>query len=179
VTRPRRGLFLDRDGVLNERPPAHDYLRSSEQFRWLPGVPEAIARLSSAGFVPIVVSNQRGIARALVSWSTLASIERVIQRGLSEYGGSIAAFYYCPHDIHEGCRCRKPAPGLLLRAAAEHRLDLGASAIVGDSETDVQAGRAAGCLSIQVAEPGEPSTADVVVAGLPSAADYLLDERRR
>jgi D-glycero-D-manno-heptose 1,7-bisphosphate phosphatase len=173
------GVFLDRDGVLNERPPEHEYLRSPDDFRWLPGAREAVARLCIAGYVVIVVSNQRGVARDLVSWDTLASIERVIQRGVSKHGGFITAFYYCPHNTDEACGCRKPAPGLLLRAAAEHGLDLAGSAMIGDSETDVQAGRAAGCMTIRITAPGASSTADVVVDALASAADRLLLERLR
>jgi D-glycero-D-manno-heptose 1,7-bisphosphate phosphatase len=124
--------------------------------------------------VPIVVSNQRGIARGLVDRQTVDEIERLIQRDLRGCGASIVDFYYCPHDVGEACSCRKPAPGLLLAAAEEHELDLTRSVMIGDSETDVEAGRAAGCFTIRIAEPTTSSRADLIVHGLRSAVDWLL-----
>ena len=140
----------------------------------MPGAQEAVGRLCLAGYVPIVVSNQRGVARGLVSMETLASIEDVIQRGLSQHRARIAGFYYCPHDLDAACDCRKPAPGLLLQAATDHQLDLSVSTIVGDSETDIHAGQAAGCRTIRIAPTGERSDADVVVSDLPAAVVRIL-----
>src|SRR5581483_4794961 len=111
----RPAAFLDRDGVLNRRPPPHDYVRSAEALELLPGVAGAVDALRAAGFATVVVSNQRGLARGLLTPETLAAIER----RLAEAGVRIDAYYYCPHDLADGCDCRKPAPGLLLRAAAE------------------------------------------------------------
>jgi D-glycero-D-manno-heptose 1,7-bisphosphate phosphatase len=165
---------LDRDGVLNERPPEHDYIRSVDAFRWLSGACDAVRRLNASPYVPIVVSNQRGIARGLVDRQTVGEIEQRIQRDLRCCGASIADFYYCPHDIDEACACRKPAPGLLVAAAERHQLDLTRSVMIGDSETDVEAGRAAGCMTIRIGEPGSPSRADIVVQSLGSAVDRLL-----
>jgi D-glycero-D-manno-heptose 1,7-bisphosphate phosphatase len=172
----RRAAFLDRDGVLNERPPEHEYVRSAEAFRWLPGACEAVRRLNGSSYVPIVVSNQRGIARGLVDRQAVDEIEQRIQRDLRQRGGSIADFYYCPHDIDEACACRKPAPGLLIAAAEAHHLDLARSVMIGDSESDVEAGRAAGCGTIRIAEPDTSSEADLVVASLESAVERLLLE---
>src|SRR3954462_1006326 len=97
--RAHRAVFLDRAGVLNETPPAQDYVRSVDALRLLPGVPCAVAELVKDGYVPIVVSNQRGVARGLVSWNTLRAIERLIQAQLERHGVRIADFYYCPHPI--------------------------------------------------------------------------------
>jgi D-glycero-D-manno-heptose 1,7-bisphosphate phosphatase len=171
---PRRAVFLDRDGVLNERPREHEYVRSVEAFRWLPGSREAVCRLQESPYIPIVVSNQRGIARGLVDRQTVDAIERLIQDDLRGCGASIAGFYYCPHDVGEACTCRKPAPGLLVAAAEELEVDLTRSVMIGDSESDVEAGRAAGCLTIRIAEPTTSSRADVVVHSLRSAVDWLL-----
>ena len=178
MTPPRRAAFLDRDGVLNERPPEHEYVTSRAGFRWLPGAAEAVARLAHAGWIPIVVSNQRGVARRLVSWDLLHELGTAVADGVAAHGARIAAFYYCPHDLDERCGCRKPAPGLLFRAADEHGIDLAESVMIGDSESDVEAGRTAGCRTIRVAAAGTPSAADAVVATLAEAADVILDGER-
>jgi len=169
VTALRPAAFLDRDGVLNERPAVHDYVRTAGQFRWLPGAAEAVAALQAAGLVPIVVSNQRGIARGLVSWATLRAVEETIQAELDRHGARVEGFYYCPHEAEDGCDCRKPAPGLLHAAAAERGLDLEASVLVGDSESDVVAGLRAGCFTVRLA-PGPEGTAAGASANDLSAA---------
>ena len=166
----RPAAFLDRDGVLNERPADHDYVRAIEALVLLPGAADAVRRLAAAGYVPVAVSNQRGVARGLVTWETLRAIEEVLTR---EIGGRIA-FYYCPHDDADACDCRKPAPGLILRAAAELGLDLGRSVMIGDAESDVEAGRAAGTRTIRIAPPGTVTSADATAPDLAAAADLLL-----
>ena len=166
----RPAAFLDRDGVLNERPPAHDYVRELDQLVLLPGSANAVRRLAGAGYVLVVVSNQRGVARGLVTWQTLRAVEEVLVR---ETGGPIA-FYYCPHDDADACDCRKPAPGLLLRAAAELGLDLARSVMIGDAESDVEAGRAAGTSTIRIAPPGAETAAGATAPDLSAAADLLL-----
>lgn len=174
----RRAVFLDRDGVLNERAQEHEYVRSWAEFRWLPGAREAVAALAGAGFVPIVVSNQRGIARGLLSWEDVREIEAGMQREFEQHGARVAAYYYCPHGADEGCDCRKPAPGLLLRAARDHDLDPGASVMVGDSESDVAAGRAAGCLTICVGPEGPSTSADFIAETLAEASALMLQRER-
>jgi D-glycero-D-manno-heptose 1,7-bisphosphate phosphatase len=174
VSAGRRAVFLDRDGVLNERPPAHEYLTSTADFRWLPDAREGVAELARRGYAAVVVSNQRGVARGLVTEATLREIEKVIQAGLEPYGAAIEAFYYCPHGLDEDCPCRKPRPGLLLRAADELGLDLAASVMIGDAPSDVLAGAAAGCRTVLVAPSLESgSRPDLVVADLPEAARLL------
>lgn len=166
----RRAAFLDRDGVLNERPAEHDYVRTADGLVLLPGAPEAVRRFSEAGYVVVVVSNQRGIARGLVTWETLRAIEDAIRRA----SGAEISFYYCPHDVDEQCDCRKPQPGLLLRAARELDLDLARSVMVGDAETDIEAGRAAGTRTILLSAAGTPTKADLVVETLGDAAEAVL-----
>jgi len=172
-----RAVFLDRDGVLNERPPEHEYVRSAAGFRWLPGAPEAVAAITGAGFRPIVVSNQRGIARGLLTWETLAEIEELIRARLPNVGVQGIAFYYCPHDVDEGCSCRKPEPGLILRAAEEHEIDLRASVMVGDSWHDVEAGRRAGCRTVLLDRDyseADSARPDYVTDTLVAATDWIL-----
>jgi D-glycero-D-manno-heptose 1,7-bisphosphate phosphatase len=104
-----------------------------------------LARLAQAGYVLAVVSNQRGVARGLVSPAVLTAIEERIQRDLAPYGCRIDAFRYCVHEEHDGCSCRKPKPGMLLDLADELTLDLRTSWMIGDAVSDVLAGRGAGC----------------------------------
>ncbi len=177
MTRGRGAVFLDRDGVLNERPPPHKYVTQAHEFRWLPGAADAVARLTDAGLLVFVVSNQRGIARRLVSWDTLAQIEARIQDELGRRGSAVTSFYYCPHNVTDGCDCRKPKPGLVLRAAKEHRLDLNASTVIGDDESDVAAGHAAGCATIRIGPAGTSSRADAVAGTLLDASALVLRRR--
>ena len=164
-------VFVDRDGVLNVRPPEHAYVSRVEALEWLARAAGGVAALNDAGYRVVVVSNQRGIARGLVTSETLAGIEDVIGRRLEEVGGEIERFYYCPHDVGDACDCRKPRPGLILRAAAELGLDVARSAMIGDSESDVEAGRAAGCATtILIAPHGTPTSADALAADLVEAA---------
>jgi len=169
----RRAVFLDRDGTLNERPAEHCYLRSPTQFRWLPGAREGAALLAKAGYVLAVVSNQRGLARGLLDRAALRAIEARVQRGLAAHGCRIEAFRYCPHDLDMGCSCRKPAPGLLLDLAKDLRLDLGRSWMIGDSESDVLAGTAAGCRTILLGRSPRDSRPDAVLGSLLDAGRLL------
>jgi D-glycero-D-manno-heptose 1,7-bisphosphate phosphatase len=160
-----RAAFLDRDGTLNARPPEHEYVTRAEDFAWLPGAIEGMLALADAGFVLAVVSNQRGIARGLVSQETLAAIESEIQSALEPSGVAIAAFRYCPHELDAGCDCRKPKPGMLLELATTLGLDLASSWMIGDSRSDVQAGRAAGTRTALICGDG-PGDADVTAPTL-------------
>jgi D-glycero-D-manno-heptose 1,7-bisphosphate phosphatase len=166
----RPGVFLDRDGVLNERPPEHEYVRSVDAFELLPGVEAALRRLSAAGFVLVVVSNQRGIARGLVTWETLREIEDVI----ANRSGVAVQFRYCPHDGAAQCACRKPQPGLLVEAMLEFDIDRSRSFMVGDMPSDVEAGRRAGVRTILVGAVGSDRFADAQAADLAEAAGLIL-----
>ena len=178
-----RAVFLDRDGVLIEDV---EHLVHADQIRMLEGVPEALTRLRSAGFRLIMVSNQAVVARG---WSTPAQVEEVhreIDRMLVARGApALDASYFCPHHPHATlaeyrveCDCRKPRPGLLLTAAAEQRLDLGASFLVGDRMTDVAAGAAAGCRTILVHTGRHEAAPIVTVEPVDPAlrADYECDD---
>ena len=168
--------FLDRDGVLNERPPEHDYVRTAAGFRGS-RARRRRSPLRDAGFVPVVVSNQRGVARGLLTWETLAEIEKVMRARLLNVGVHGIAFYYCAHDVDEGCSCRKPKPGLLFRAAEVHDLDLRASVMVGDSWRDVEAGRRAGCRTVLLERnysEAHCTRPDYATDTLVAAADWIL-----
>jgi D-glycero-D-manno-heptose 1,7-bisphosphate phosphatase len=162
-----RAVFLDRDGVINRKPPEGDYVTRWEDFHILPGVAEGIALLNRAAFLVIVVTNQRCIAKGLMSAAELERMHDRMTEVLAKAGAIVDGTFYCPHEIDYGCDCRKPAPGMLLNAARLHDIELSASWMVGDSEIDVEAGRNAGCKTVRLipaaeAIPGARCGADVV-----------------
>lgn len=138
-------VILDRDGVLNEKPPRARYVTDPEGFRWLPGALDALRMLDSAGYRVIVVSNQAGIARGAMTEADLDAIHAKMRSEAQGAGGRIHAIYHCPHDWDEGCECRKPSPGMLFQAQREHDLDLTRTFFFGDDERDGEAASAAGC----------------------------------
>lgn len=140
---PPLTLLLDRDGVLNRD--RHDYVRTLDQLAILPGIPEAVAALNRAGVRLLVVTNQGCIAKGLLDEAGLARIHHHIGQILATAGGHIDAFYHCPHHNGDGCTCRKPAPGMILQAQREWGFDPARTWMVGDTERDMLAARAAGC----------------------------------
>ncbi len=173
-------VLLDRDGVINEN--RGDYVKSWAEFRFIPGAPEAVARLSRAGIRVFVITNQSIINRGIVSRHAVETINRRMVREIEQHGGQIEAVACCPHHPDERCVCRKPEPGLLLSLAREHGLDLGSTVVIGDALGDIEAGTAAGCRAILVLS-GRGS--DQLVAGcsdglivasdLAEAVDLLLE----
>jgi D-glycero-D-manno-heptose 1,7-bisphosphate phosphatase len=149
-----RAVFLDRDGTV-----IHDvgYPRNPRQVRLLPGVGEALSKLRKHGFLLILVSNQSGIGRGLVMAEEAEQVHRRVIASLLEYDVELDAVYYCPHAPKERCRCRKPSPEMLLRAAKEFALDLARSFMVGDKLSDIEAGKRAGCRTILLTATPLPS----------------------
>ncbi|HEY3283161.1 MAG TPA: HAD-IIIA family hydrolase [Armatimonadota bacterium] len=151
----RRALFLDRDGVLNNDFPesvkgAAGHVKSVHEMRLIPRSMEALAKLSGSGLFVCVVSNQSGIGRGYFGEEEFEAMTRHLLEGAASAGARIDAVYHCPHHPEAGCDCRKPLPGMLRRASAEHGLDLTRSVMVGDSRTDIVAGNAAGCATVLV-----------------------------
>ena len=144
----RAAIFLDRDGVINQN--RADYVKTWEEVSFLPGVFPALARLSRMPFCIVLVSNQSPIGRGILTSAEVEAINRRMVAEIERRGGRIDAVYYCPHRPDEGCDCRKPRPGMLLRAAGELDLDLSASYLVGDAVSDVEVALAAGCSPILV-----------------------------
>ena len=142
-------VFLDRDGVINVD---RGYVSTWEQFEFLAGVPEALRELQDAGYLLIVVSNQSGIGRGYYSESDLHTLNQAIAEHLdSTLGVTLSGFYHCPHHPTEAeggfrqqCDCRKPAPGMIQQAVLDHGIDVKTSLLVGDKDSDIEAGRAAG-----------------------------------
>jgi histidinol-phosphate phosphatase family protein len=155
---PRRALFLDRDGTLIVDV---GYPRDPALVQPIPGAAEALRHLQRNRAL-VVISNQSGIARGTITEAEAAAVHDRFVAMFAEAGVTFAGFYYCPHGPDDGCRCRKPAPGLLEDAARELDLDLASSAMIGDKPSDLEAGRAAGCgLVIRLGsdEDGTPASA--------------------
>jgi len=140
-------IFIDRDGVINRRRPG-DYVLEWSQFVFMPGIREALRRLSTLRLPMIVISNQAAVGKGLLEAAALKAMTVQLQEVLRGSGVVLNAYYYCTHRSDEGCDCRKPKPGLLRQAAAELNIDLPRSIFIGDADTDVQAARLAGCQPI-------------------------------
>ena len=145
-------ILLDRDGVLNRKPPRAQYVRNWSEWEWLPGAREALRLLREAGYRTMIASNQPGVGRAVMSDADLQSVHDRMKEEAAEAGGRIDAIYYCPHDWDEGCDCRKPRPGLLYQAQRDFHLDLTRTPFVGDDERDAAAAAAADCPIFRVTE---------------------------
>ncbi len=135
-------VVLDRDGTINHD--SDQYIKSPEEWRPIRGSPEAIARLTHAGWRVVVATNQSGLARGLFDIATLNAIHDTMHRTIAQAGGRIDAIFFCPHAPEAGCGCRKPKPGLLHEIAARMNVDLADVPVVGDSQRDLQAAAAAG-----------------------------------
>jgi D-glycero-D-manno-heptose 1,7-bisphosphate phosphatase len=179
-----RAVFLDRDGVINVD---HGYTHRIEDFQFIAGSAEAMALLQGAGWRLVVVTNQSGIARGLFSSEGYERFTAHLRAQLQARGVHLDAVFHCPHlpdaavvAYRQACDCRKPGPGMLLRAARELTLDLAGSVIVGDRLSDVQAGRAAGvgcCVLVrsgQAIDADEAHQADGVFDDLAAYAQTLV-----
>jgi D-glycero-D-manno-heptose 1,7-bisphosphate phosphatase len=172
----RRAVFLDRDGVLNPAINDHGHMRAPKslaEFKFLPGVKEALDRLAAAGFALVVITNQPGVERGVEQRSDVEAIHRYLADVTP-----IEAVYVCWHDDKDHCECRKPKPEMFLEAARELDVDLGRSVSVGDHWVDVAAGQAAGCfgnlLILHASSEEERCKPDAMVADLSQAANWIL-----
>lgn len=161
------GAFLDRDGTLIEDV---GYISDPEQVVFLDGAIDALRTLRDLGFALIVVSNQSGIARGLISEQQADAVHRRFLALLEDEGVGLDAVRYCPHGPDANCSCRKPLPGLLLDAAHDLGIDLAHSVMVGDKADDVEAGRRAGCRTVRF---GDDDGADFSAPDWPAAVEFI------
>lgn len=149
-------------------------MKSWGEFAFLPDIFTVLPLVHAAGMLAVLVTNQRGIARGLMSEEDVTMIHSRMQQELhARCGHRFDAIYICPHERDAGCECRKPLPGMLLRAAEEYGIDLRMSWMIGDAETDIEAGLAAGCRAVLVADDAVPSRAEHVTTDLVSAWRYV------
>lgn len=166
VDHGRRALFLDRDGVLNID---HGYVYRPADFNVIDGVFDSLRRAQERDYALIVVTNQSGIARGLFSPADYQQLEDHMRRLFAAEDIDFTAIYHCPHHPNgevaafaRQCDCRKPQPGMILRAAREHAIDLTCSIMVGDKESDAQAARAAGIPAFHLVRFPETRLVDVI-----------------
>ena len=180
-------VFFDRDGVICPNRP--DYVKSWEEFVFLPGVKEALKKLKKAGFQSVVISNQSCIGRGIVSAKAVDEINLKMVEEIEKAGGEITRVYVCPHRIDEGCDCRKPKTGLFKKAAEDLNVKLSESYLIGDAESDILSGKAIGVKTVLVLTglPEHPRSLeglreakpDFIAEDLGEAADWILDLEQR
>jgi D-glycero-D-manno-heptose 1,7-bisphosphate phosphatase len=168
-------VFFDRDGVINTAPPPEMYyVLRVEDFHIQDGFIEALRLVRARGYEAVVVTNQKCVARGLITLEALRLIHDHLRTVLAEEGLSLTDIMVCPHG-DDVCSCRKPKPGMLLEAAERHQLDLGRSWMIGDSPRDMEAGRAAGCRTVFVGRPGPGVGPDHVLPSMREAPAFLAE----
>jgi D-glycero-D-manno-heptose 1,7-bisphosphate phosphatase len=172
-------VFLDRDGVINRKAPDGHYVTCWEEFAFLPGAKDALRLIKRHGYRVIVVTNQRGIARRMMTEQDLQQIHAQMVTELAQAGVPIDALYYCPHEVGQ-CFCRKPQTGLFWRAKGDFPdINFPCSLLMGDSLSDMEAGTQLGCRNILIAEPSRAQSllARARACGIAIAGDApsLLD----
>ena len=178
----QKAIFLDRDGTINKYV---GFLRKQEEFELIDGVAEAVKKINHSGYLTIVITNQPVIARGDVTFEGLQTIHNKMETLLGNEGAYLDGIYFCPHHPHKGykgevaelkidCDCRKPKPGMLLKAAEDFNIDLSQSYMVGDGENDIKAGMAAGCKTVLLNTEDEEFGQDICVSSLKEFVDQYL-----
>ncbi len=177
----QKAVFLDRDGTINKYV---GFLRDIDEFELLDGAADAIKKINASGYLAIVVTNQPVIARGEVSFEELERIHNKMETLLGKEGAYLDAIYFCPHHPHKGyegerpelkfdCNCRKPKPGMLLKAAQDFNIDLAQSWMIGDGENDIRAGQNAGCRTVLIGNETYGQT--VTVSSLKNFVEQYLN----
>lgn len=178
-------VFLDRDGVINRD--SAEYIKSREEFEFLTGSIAALVRLRKAGYDVIVITNQSAVNRGMITLKGLDDMHHMMKKTIQRHGGQIRDIYYCPHRPDEGCDCRKPKPGLILKACDQYTIDLNHATMVGDSTKDIECARNAGCARVVLVKTGNGpksekelkdggTAVDFVAENLYDAVDWIVTE---
>lgn len=176
----RPAIFVDRDDTIMVDV---GYCKDPHMVKLLPHAAEGLRVLSQNGFVIVIVTNQSGLGRGYFTERDLESVNARLRQELRAMGADFDALYYCPHRPDEGCACRKPGPGLILKAASELELDLASSYTMGDRELDISAGKSAGTKTVLVINGKDPNNAqnpkhaDLVARDVLEAARLILSKR--
>ena len=181
----QKAIFLDRDGTLNKYV---GFLRNIDDLELIDGVTEAIKKINGSSYLAIVITNQPVIARGEVTYDELNQIHNKLETLLGDKGAYLDGLYYCPHHPDKGfkgevvelkinCDCRKPKPGLLLKAAEDFNIDLNESWMIGDGLIDVEAGKAAGCRTILLSDNENDNISTIRLSNLVDAVDYIIGDK--
>jgi D-glycero-D-manno-heptose 1,7-bisphosphate phosphatase len=172
-----KGIFLDRDGVINEVLSHRvKFVNKPQEFHLLNGVGEAIRQLNEKELPVFVVTNQGGVGLGYMKETALNTIHRKMEQDLARFGAKVDDIAYCPHKPKAGCRCRKPEAQMLIDLAEKHDISLPDSIMVGDREPDIAAGKKAGCKTVFIGNPEENPGADAVFPDLLSAVPWLIGQ---
>lgn len=172
-----KGMFLDRDGVINEVLSKRvKFVNKPSDFYLLDGVGKAVRLFNDMGYKVFVVTNQGGIGLGYMKEAALAEVHQKMRKDIAEFNARIDDIAYCPHKPHANCACRKPKPQLILDLAKKHDIDLSESYMVGDRPPDIEAGKEAGTMTVLVgSREEEPVEADYTFADLLAFAEWLAD----
>jgi len=180
----KKVIFLDRDGVINRD--SRHYVKSWEEFEFLPGSLSAIRRLNAKGHAVIIITNQSAVNRRIIPIEVLQDIHLKLKQSVTSNGGKITDIFFCPHRPDEHCSCRKPNPGLILQALKKYSIDRASTTMVGDSPKDIECAANAGCRYRVLVKSGIRDDAERVLAArkiypdfiagdLSAAADWIID----
>ncbi|KKK95800.1 hypothetical protein LCGC14_2669170 [marine sediment metagenome] len=180
-----KAVFLDRDKTIIEDD--EGYISNPAKVKLLPNVGSAIKKLNDNGFMVIIISNQSGIGRGMFNKQDLQSIHQKMTDLLQKENAFIDDIFYCPHhpeakvdEFRKNCTCRKPLPGMIIKAAMNHKIDLNQSYCVGDEERDIEAGKNAGCRTIRITKQADvESKADYKATDLKKAVEIILEAKSR
>jgi len=161
MIKKRKAIFLDRDGVLNKR--KDDYVKSIDELVIFPSIGKSIKKFNDHNFLVVVITNQSAINRGLSTFDNVHQIHHKIEDEIFNSGAIIDKFYICPHKPNELCECRKPKPGMLLKAISELNIDPKTSWMIGDSDTDIIAGKHVGCNTIKIENSVNLETATKII----------------
>jgi len=167
-------VFMDRDGVINHDSP--DYIKNWNEYKFLPGSLAAIRLLTQAGRHVILITNQSIINRGMVPLRVLDHTHTRLREAVTAAGGRLHDIFFCPHRPDENCACRKPRPGLILRAAERYGIDLAQSVMIGDSAKDILCGRNAGCGATILVMTGNGAAAQMELAGQDVQPDHVAHD---
>lgn len=182
----KKVVFLDRDGVINHD--SANYIKSRQEFEFIPGSLKAIRKLHQNGYVLIVITNQSAINRRIFSYETLFNIHAYMLDQIQANGGRITDIFFCPHTPEDNCDCRKPKAGMIFSAQQKYNLDLATTIMVGDNVKDIQCARNAGCGNALLVKTGnglhakqllalEQNPPDFIAANLLEAAEWIISRQ--
>ncbi len=171
---PNKTVFLDRDGVINQD--SSDYIKSWDEFTFIPRSLDAIRELTSNGFSVFLITNQSVIGRQFVTRAGLDRIHEQMKDRIMAAGGRIQDIFFCPHLPDDGCDCRKPKPGLVQQAQKKYQIDLRTATMVGDNAKDILCAQAAGCRHSILVKTGSGEVAQKALSEKDIAFDYLADD---
>ncbi len=167
-------VFLDRDGVINHDSAA--YIKHPDEFHFIAKSPDAVALLNAAGFQVILITNQSAVGRGMISGRTLDAVFKKMTHGVEQAGGRIKDIYFCPHTPDQGCDCRKPKRGMILKAVACYDIDLNKSFMVGDSAKDIECGKNAGCAKTILVKTGNGEKALTTLTKKGIVPDFIAKD---